>query len=48
MALDVLSLDIFHLHAKFGDYCFSRSGNMIAGDGRQNWKRVMWNWPRRF
>jgi len=26
-----LTLDMFYLHAKFGDSRFSRSGNMIAG-----------------
>jgi len=26
-----LALDIFYLHIKFGDFRFSRSGDMIAG-----------------
>jgi len=34
-----LTLDIFYQHTKFGDSCFSRSGDIIAGVEIENWSR---------
>jgi len=34
-----LALDIFYLHTKFGDSCFSRSGGMIADVKNANGSR---------
>jgi len=42
-----LSLNIFHLHAKFGDSLSLQPFRRYAC-GRRNWKWIMWPWPRLF